>query len=256
MKKSIYALGLFCIVAFASCSSTSSMSSERLLGAAVNAATALTISDTYVAKLSAEAVAHMDQENTVALAGSEYTARLNRLTANVKDVNGTPLNFKVYMTDEVNAFACADGSIRVYSGLMDLMDDDELMAIVGHEIGHVANTDTRDAMRKAYLAQAALGVVGATGETAAALTDSQLGNISLAFLGAQYSQKQEYAADESGLAFCVEHGYDKYAMANSLDKLNKLSGDGQSSLVQKWFSSHPDSSERAKRIRANADALK
>jgi len=42
---------------------------------------------------------------------------------------------------DVNAFACGDGSIRVFSALMDLMDDDELMAISGHEIGHVVHAD-------------------------------------------------------------------------------------------------------------------
>ena len=32
----------------------------------------------------------------------------------------------------------ADGTIRVYSGLMDLMTDDELLFVIGHEMGHVA----------------------------------------------------------------------------------------------------------------------
>ena len=47
------------------------------------------------------------------------------------------LNYKVYEVVDINAFACGDGSIRVFSALMDLMDDDELMAVIGHEIGHV-----------------------------------------------------------------------------------------------------------------------
>ena len=54
------------------------------------------------------------------------------------------------MTD-VNAFACGDGSIRVFSSLMDLMDDDQLMAIIGHEIGHVVHADVKHAMKNAYL---------------------------------------------------------------------------------------------------------
>ena len=38
---------------------------------------------------------------------------------------------------------------------MDLMDDDELMSIIGHEIGHVVHADTKHAMKNAYLASAA-----------------------------------------------------------------------------------------------------
>jgi putative metalloprotease len=44
-------------------------------------------------------------------------------------------------------FATADGSVRVYSGLMDIMDDNELLAVIGHEIGHVANHDSQDAIK-------------------------------------------------------------------------------------------------------------
>jgi putative metalloprotease len=35
----------------------------------------------------------------------------------------------------VNAFATADGTIRIYSGLMEMMTDDELIFVIGHEIG-------------------------------------------------------------------------------------------------------------------------
>ncbi len=51
---------------------------------------------------------------------------------------------------------CADGSVRVFSSLMDIMTDNELLAVIGHEIGHVKNQDTKDAMKSAYLKAAAL----------------------------------------------------------------------------------------------------
>ena len=85
---------------------------------------------------------------------TDYHRRLQRLTENIS-VDGLKLNFKVYLTKDVNAFACGDGSVRVYSALMDTMSDSELMAIIGHEIGHVARTDTKDALKNAYLRSAA-----------------------------------------------------------------------------------------------------
>ncbi|MFN3432343.1 MAG: ABC transporter substrate-binding protein, partial [Candidatus Sericytochromatia bacterium] len=48
--------------------------------------------------------------------------RLARLTAKHVNEDGMKLNFKVYLSKEVNANATADGSIRVYSGLMDMMN--------------------------------------------------------------------------------------------------------------------------------------
>lgn len=78
-------------------------------------------------------------------------------------MNGVPLNFRVYRTPQVNAFATADGSIRIYSGLMDRMSDDELMAVVGHEMGHIRNSDSLGAMRKACLTSAIRNTLGAAG---------------------------------------------------------------------------------------------
>lgn len=54
----------------------------------------------------------MDRENTVMPASSEYTKRLNRLTKGMTSVGKVKLNFKVYKSDEANAFASPDGSAR------------------------------------------------------------------------------------------------------------------------------------------------
>lgn len=195
-----------------------------------------------------------EKDATTPLADESYQRRLSKLLSGVNGIEGREINYKVYKTNEVNAFACGDGSIRVYSGLMDIMDDEELMAIIGHECGHVAHQDTKKAMRSAYLAAAARGVISASGGAVATLSQSVLGSLGEAFIGSQYSQKQEYAADDYGYKFAVQHGYSPYSMSNALEKLVKLAGSSQASLVQKMFSSHPDSAGRAKRMKAKADA--
>ena len=225
---------------------------NELQSAANKAMTALSITDEQIVQLSKEAVKQYDAQSNVDT--GVYHNRLKRLLANVKEIDGIPVNFKVYKSNEINAFACGDGSIRVYSGLMDIMDDGELMAVIGHELGHVVHKDTRNAMRKAYLTAAARDVVDAAGAVGQ-ITKSQLGDIAEAYLGSQFSQKQEFAADDHGLEFSVKQGYNKYSMATSLEKLVKISGSSKASLVQKMFSSHPDSETRAARIREKADAL-
>ena len=220
----------------------------KLLQAGKDAAKAATLSDKEIAELSHEAVIWMAE------ADNEYAIRLARLTEGITDANGLPLNFKVYLVIDVNAFACGDGSIRVFSSLMDLMTDDELMAIIGHEIGHVVHADVKHAMKNAYLASAARNAAGAAeGSTLAKLSESQLGDVVTAFTDAQFSQKQEYAADEYGFKFCVDHGFSPYGMAESLEKLVELSQGAKASTVQKMFSSHPDSEKRAARVRAMAE---
>lgn len=231
------------------------LNTGKLIQAAADATTAITLSDADVAKMSREAVEWMDANNPIADETTEYGARLKRLTENITEVNGLPLNFKVYHVIDINAFACGDGSIRVFSSLMDIMDDDELMAIIGHEIGHVVNHDVKDAMKSAYMAQAARGAISSTEGKLAQLTDSQLGDLAMAFTDAQFSQKQEYAADDYGFNFCVKNGFSPYGMASSLEKLVELSQGAQASNVQKMFSSHPDSAKRAAKVREKADAI-
>ena len=231
------------------------INTKKVLNAASEVASAITLSDEDVAALCRESVKWMDEQNPVSDPGSAYSKRLDSLMKKVGEIEGLKLNYKVYEVVDINAFACGDGSIRVFSALMDLMDDDELMAIIGHEIGHVVHADTKHAMKNAYLASAARNAAGAAeGSALARLSESQLGKVVAAFTDAQFSQKQEYEADEHGFEFCVKHGFDPYGMANSLNKLVELSKGAKASTVQKMFSSHPDSEKRAARMKGKADA--
>lgn len=226
----------------------------KAVQAASDATTAITLSDADVAELCRESIEWMDANNEIADETTEYGARLKRLTDGLTEVNGIPLNFKVYNVIDINAFASGDGSIRVFSSLMDMMDDDELMAIIGHEIGHIANHDVKDAIKTAYGVQAARGAIGSVeGSAAAKLSDSQMGDLVAAFTDAKFSQKQEYAADEYGFKVCVDNGFSPYGMSNSLQKLVDLSQGAEPSRIQKMFSSHPDSAKRAARMKEMAD---
>ena len=134
MKK-IYHIAIIALICFLSGIPAGAWDLNRLIGSGVKAISAATVSDEQIRDYVHQYVQKMDSENKIAPQNSEYTRRLNRLTSGLSNVDGVPLNFKVYMTDDINAFACADGSVRVYSGLMDVMTDDEVLGVIGHEIG-------------------------------------------------------------------------------------------------------------------------
>ena len=225
---------------------------NHLSNAAGTALTAATMSDEQIDEHCRQSVAYADAQTP--LAGAVYQQRLLKVMNGVNAVEGKPLNFKVYNNKEINACAYGDGSVRVNSGLMDLMDDDELFAVIGHELGHVAHKDSKKAMQRAYLsaaAQEAVYAAGGVGQMAVML----LGNVSDAYINAQFSQKQELKAEDFGFDFSVANGRDPYGMCRSLEKLVNLSGNQQASALSKRFSSHPDSAMRAQRMRQKADAL-
>ena len=228
----------------------------KAAGGATKVLKAATLTDADMAKYVKEYVAWMDEHNHVCDAKSPYTKRLNRLTQGLNEVEGIPLNFKVYYVTDVNAFACPDGSVRVFSSLMDVMTDEELLGVIGHEIGHVAHKDSKKGFRTALLTSALKDGIASTNGTAAALSESQLGSLGESLLNATYSQKQESKADGYGYEFLKKNGKNPWAMALAFERLKKLEEDAGVQKDSKWqrmFSSHPDLDKRIKTMSKRAE---
>lgn len=244
---------------FSSCSSLKLANSDAALQAGLAAASALTISDSQISTLCHEYIAQSDAQNTVLPASDSYSKRLASIMSRFKNIGSMNVNYAVYKSSTINAFASGDGSIRVYSGLMDVMDDDELFAVIGHELGHVKNKDTRNAYRNAYLIVAARYGIAAFNDRAGAIAQGFLGDLGQQLAQNAYSRQQEYKADDAALEFCVANGVNPYAMYNALNvllRLEKSNGGGYSGLLKQMLSTHPDTSKRATRIKSKADEVK
>ena len=105
---------------------------DAVAAAANSLASALTISNNEIIALCEEHMMEMDTTNYVLPDDDPYSERLVRVMSRFKNLGNLKLNYAVYDDEStINAFASGDGSVRVYSGLMDLMDDDELFAVIG-----------------------------------------------------------------------------------------------------------------------------
>ncbi|MGN0201284.1 MAG: M48 family metallopeptidase [Candidatus Cryptobacteroides sp.] len=242
------------------------LNSGYLLSGGQKLAQAATLTDEQMAAYVGQTIAKLDSENIVLPESDEYVKRVRRITQGLTEVDGTPLNFQVYKTDDVNAFACADGSVRIYSGLLDVMNDDETLGVIGHEIGHVAMKHSRKQFQRALMTSALRDAVISTGGKVAVLTSSQLGDLGEVLMSKNYSRQQEYEADDFGYAFLKAAGKNPWAMAMAFEELERLSsgqtdGAGQSAIgakINNAFSDHPATSERIARMseRATADGFK
>jgi putative metalloprotease len=229
---------------------------DRAVEAVSKGVQSFTITDAEVTGYTNEYMKWMDAHNPVCKttdndAGKKaFADRLAAIASIIPDdlVKSLNLNILSYYVIDVNAFACANGDIRVFAALMELMTDDEILAVIGHEIGHIVNKDTKDQFVTALRVSALKDAVGAVGgNTAAALTDSQLGDLAEALSNAQYSQKQENEADAYGFELLKRCGKDPANMASSLGVLLKLqeeAGSPENSKYQQLFSSHPDLKKR------------
>lgn len=245
---------LICVMlcVFATTPAFAQFNLKKAVGGAAKAVQAATLTDEQMTAYVKEYIDWMDTHNKVCEPDHPYTQRLNRLTEGLTDVEGIPLNFKVYWVVDVNAFACADGSVRVFAALMDIMSDEELLGVIGHEIGHVAHKDSKKAFRTALLTSALKDGISANGGTIAALTDSQIGDLGEALANAKYSQKQENQADDYGYEFLKKSGKNPWAMALSFKRLKEIQGEGKQSKINQLFSSHPDLDKRIQRMEKRA----
>lgn len=223
----------------------------KALGAAQGAAGALRLSDDEVRENGRRIAQQMDAQAPVAPAGSPYARRLAALTERCREDGGLALNYKVYLTREVNAFALPDGSIRFFAGLMDLMSDDEVRYVIGHEIGHVQAGHSRKRMQMALGSGAAQQALAAAGGRAGALAESELGELFVKVVRAQHSQANENEADDYAMRFLSQRRHDRRAAVTALEKLDALSA-GRGGA--QWLSTHPAPRDRAERMRQQASA--
>ncbi|HDS7198391.1 TPA: M48 family metallopeptidase [Klebsiella oxytoca] len=222
------------------------MDVSKLGTSATSVFKAATLSDADVKSMSDAACQEMDLKNAIAPASSNYSKRLTKISSALgNNIDGTPITYKVYMKKDVNAWAMANGCVRVYSGLMDIMTDNEIEGVIGHELGHVSLGHSRKAMQAAYATVAARDAVASAGGTVAKLTNSQLGDIAEGLINSAFSRSQERDADNFSYNLLKKRNIDPKGLVTGFEKLSKLSAGSGSSL----FSSHPPSDERAESIR-------
>jgi len=130
--------------------------------------------------------------------------------------------------------------------LVELENEAQLAAVLGHEIAHVNCGHTASAMSKSTVYDALIagtkGYLASKGSSWADLvgTAGQLGS---AVVLAKYSREQERQADQGGMTYMVRAGYDPQGMVDLMQLLVRISGSNPSALEQ-MFASHPMSAER------------
>jgi putative metalloprotease len=223
-----------------------------VLGAGVLAAE--TLDEDKVREMSAEAARELDAKNEVAAKDNPYSVRLRRIVRGMENFNDLKLDFKVYITPDINAFAMADGTVRVYSGLLELMPDDQVYAVIGHEIGHVQLKHTYKQMREQLLTNTAFQAAAGLGGTVGKLSSSQLGAIAAQAIGARFSQQDELEADEYSAKMLYKQGKDPGAMKRAIETLDKKVGSGGGAFA--FLSSHPSNAQRKEELQKTIDKLK
>ncbi|MGH8668645.1 MAG: M48 family metallopeptidase [Burkholderiales bacterium] len=184
----------------------------------------------------------------------EITKRLAAQVVTFRpDAAKWPWEVHVISLDEVNAWCMPGGKMAIYTGLIEKLGatDDEIAAVMGHEISHALREHARERISRQMGTQMAVGIAGALfgiGETGQNLG----GMVANVTINLPNSRLHETEADRIGVELAARAGYDPRAAIRLWEKMAKVSGGGQ---PPKWLSTHPSHEDRISDLRVYAEKV-
>ena len=172
---------------------------------------------------------------------TEKTKALNLFAKELKLQNTKKLKFTVIDSDIMNAFALPDGSIVVYTGIIDSMNDyEELAGLIGHEVAHVNNRHSMKMLCRNLSGYLFIStVLGDANGVMAVLGDNVNTLQSLSF-----SREFEHQADSEGFKIVTSNGINPKGMSTLFKRLQKENN----IAIPEFLSSHPVTASRIKYI--------
>lgn len=170
-----------------------------------------------------------------------------------KQMPPQPFSIKPNVIDNnsMNAFATVAGYMFVFSGLITEVDHEaELAAVIAHELAHVSERHVARNIEKAQWASlgSILGVLAGvfvgsqSSEGAEALVAGSLAGAQSVLL--KYSRENERQADQLGMTFLVDAGYNPESMVSAFDKIRKASRLAGGGNIPSYLSTHPGVNQR------------
>ena len=187
---------------------------------------------------------------------NSYLDRKGKDLAAITHRPDMPYSFRCVNATNVNAYAFPGGSIATTRGiLLEMENEAELDALLGHEIAHVNARHTAARMSRAIMAQALLAGASLYLESQQedyAAVAAGLGAVATGALLASYSRANEREADELGMQYMTDAGMNPQGMVGLMDVLQGVNS-RKPSAIERMFSTHPMSQERYDTARYRAE---
>lgn len=179
--------------------------------------------------------------------------RIGERLARVSDRQDVPYRFGVIQDKDWNAFALPGGTVYVHTGLVETATDDELGAVLAHEVGHVAARHAAKHLQADLGFSVLLQLARATGIGAesARVVDSLYG-----LFRNGYSRRDELEADRLGIRYASLAGFDPEGMAMFLQKMLEKHPEGPMEEASVWQRTHPLTSERIDKAKQEVARLR
>jgi predicted Zn-dependent protease len=187
---------------------------------------------------------------------TKYVNSVGQRLAAVSD-RKLPYEFVVINNSVPNAWALPGGKLAVNRGLLiELENEAQLAAVLGHEIVHAAARHGAQGMERGMLLQGAVAVAGiAAGGSNYANVVGRGTQMAAGLINQKYGRDAERESDFYGMQYMSRAGYDPRAAISLQEVFVRLSEDRNTDWLSGLFSSHPPSQERVEANRETAKTL-
>ena len=189
------------------------------IGAGSDLIRAVTISDKQMNLMAKSAIVNSDKNHTLAPDDSNYSKRLIKLNSKLVTLDHSKLDIKAYIDNNISAFATQNNSVRINSAVMDILSNEQLLFVIGHELGHVKHKHSKNNYRITYALSGLGKGAKANGGLTGYLAKNGVALLSDYLVKEQFSEDEELEADAYALKFLKANGQDASVAIDALKKL-------------------------------------
>ncbi|HHD75724.1 MAG TPA: hypothetical protein ENK95_02730 [Campylobacterales bacterium] len=186
-------------------------------------------------------IAKMDKDQDIVK--DKYHTDLMKVMKKIPLPPSVKLDVKVYWSPYLYVFTMPNGAIRVNNGVIEKLNDDELLFVMAHEVAHLLNGDYMKSHRNEHNMHAFEKMLNMGGESMGSMSSGVMASVTSEMRKSRFQKHEEYKADEFAMKVLHQHGIKREAAEDALELLMYLDAP--------ILKMHPTGYERLRNIKDN-----
>ncbi len=214
---------------------------STLSDAASDMSKSTSVTDEELKKIADEDIAKMDKDNDIVK--DQYHNDLQNVMKKIPLPAGVKLDVKVYWSPYLYIFSRSNGAIRVNHGIIEKLNDNELLFVMAHEVGHLLHDDFKKSYRKEHAMYSFEKMLNMGGDSMGGMSNGVLASVTSEMRKSRFQKNEEFSADEFAMEVLRINKVPREAAVDALELMQYLGAP--------LLKMHPTGHERVKNVEDN-----